>query len=317
MHLGNYELVRKLGHGGMADVYLARQRDLDRYVAIKLLDPDRVGDPDARTLFLDEARLCTLLSHQNVAIVYDVGADGDATYIAMEHIDGVNLRELMCMAGLRRRAIPYRAAVAIVRAAAAGLGHAHERCGHDGEPLELVHRDVSLSNIMVTRDGAVKVIDFGIASARVSINVASPSLIRGKPGYMAPEQCLGDAVDARADVFALGVVLYELALGRHCFDAPDDYETMLATVNGTFVAPRDVAPSFPRDLERVIEKALASEPDDRYASAAELADALARVALARGWSCDSSTLATLMTELGDTDAADEAPTRGFHHLRAA
>jgi eukaryotic-like serine/threonine-protein kinase len=316
MHLGNYELVRKLGHGGMADVYLARQSDLDRYVAIKLLDPDRVGDPDARTLFLDEARLGTLLSHQNVAIVYEIGADGDATYIAMEHIDGANLRELMCMARRRRRAIPYGAAVAIVRGAAAGLGHAHERCGDDGEPLELVHRDVSLSNIMVTRDGAVKVIDFGIASARVSVNVPSPHLIRGKPGYMAPEQCLGHAVDARADVFALGVVLYELAVGRHCFDAPDDYETMLATVNGAFVAPRTAIASFPRDLERVILTALARDPNDRYASAAELADALSRVAIAR---CDSAELARLMAELGDTEAADEAPTRGVRHrqLRAA
>lgn len=119
MHLGNYHLVRKLGRGGMADIYLARQRDLDRYVAIKLLDPDRVGD-DARALFLDEARLCTLLCHQNVAIVYDIVADGDATYIAMEYIDGADLSEIMRAARAR-------------------------------------YRDVSLSTIMVTRDGAVKV----------------------------------------------------------------------------------------------------------------------------------------------------------------
>lgn len=318
MQLGNYELVRKVGRGGMADVYLAHQPDLDRLVAIKLLDAS--SDPDARVLFLDEARLSAMLCHPNLAIVYDVAADEGATFIAMEYLDGIDLRQLMVAAhayGARR--LPTSAAVAIVRAAAAGLDHAHQRCGHDGAPLELVHRDVSLSNIMVTRDGAVKVIDFGIARARVSINVEAPGTIRGKPGYMAPEQCLADPIDARCDVFSLGVVLYELATGRRCFDGATDIERIRATVRGNYVPASVVVPELPRVLERVIERALAVDPDDRHGSAGELVAALDALP-----TCDSAALGALVGELATaprvrTIASDDVPTRGVRHreLRAA
>jgi eukaryotic-like serine/threonine-protein kinase len=321
MQLGNYDVVRKLGRGGMADVYLARQHGLDRLVAIKLLDA--ASDPDARVLFLDEARLCAMLCHPNLAIVYEVAADEGATFIAMEYLDGIDLRQLMVAAhahGARR--LPTSAAVAIVRAAAAGLDHAHQRCGRDGAPLELVHRDVSLSNIMVTRDGAVKVIDFGIARARVSINVEAPGVIRGKPGYMAPEQCMADPIDARCDVFALGVVLYELATGRRCFDGETDIERIRATVRGSYVPASVVVPELPRALERVIDRALAVDPADRYSSAAELVAALDALPC-----CDAAALGALVTHFRQLAtaprmraiASDDAPTRGVRHreLRAA
>src|SRR5215471_13950756 len=145
--LGNFELVRLIAQGGMADVYLARQRDLDRLVAIKILDEDRIGDPDARALFLDEARLGTLLSHPNLSIVYDVAAADGTYYLAMEYLDGADLRDVLIAAG---GPIAPATALAIVTAAASGLEHAHA--------MRVVHRDVSLTNIMVTRDGQVKVI---------------------------------------------------------------------------------------------------------------------------------------------------------------
>ncbi|HEY6036138.1 MAG TPA: serine/threonine-protein kinase, partial [Kofleriaceae bacterium] len=207
--LGNYELLRLLAQGGMADIYLARARD-GRPCAIKVMNPGRAGDAEACTLFMDEARVLGMLDHANLAGVYEVAKEGHCYYLAMELVHGADLRELLAMAERAETEMPYETAVAIVAAAAAGLDHAHRRCSPDGRPLRLVHRDVSLSNIMVTHDGSVKVIDWGIACAAVSEHHTNPGVVRGKASYMAPEQALGEEVDLRTDVFALGVVLYEL-----------------------------------------------------------------------------------------------------------
>src|SRR5258708_4913134 len=193
----------------MADVYLARHAALGSRVAVKVLSDTRAGDPEARALFLDEARLLAMLDHENLAAVYEVDAMAGVHYLAMEYVHGADLRELLAAALRAHRSIPFDVAVAIVRAAASGLDHAHRRTAPDGRPLRLVHRDVSLSNIMIGHDGAVKVIDFGIAQAATSSVHTQPGVVRGKASYMSPEQCLGDALDCRTDVFALGIVLYE------------------------------------------------------------------------------------------------------------
>jgi serine/threonine protein kinase len=295
--LGKFELVRLIAQGGMADVYLARQCDLDRLVAVKILDEDRVGDPDARALFLDEARLGTLLSHPNLSIVYDVAAAGGTYYLAMEYLDGADLRDVLVAAG---GPIAPPTALAIVTAAASGLEHAHG--------MRVVHRDVSLTNIMVTRDGQVKVIDFGIASARASTHVTLPGTVRGKTHYMAPEQCLGDPIDARADVFALGIVLYELVTGERCFVGTTDLECMLAIVRGEYVPPHVTNPDLPLDLAHVIVRALAIDPARRYATAQELIDALACVAARHGWCAGAREIAELTSELSRVNKRDEEPT---------
>src|SRR5687767_4106141 len=162
--LGSYELVRPIAQGGMADIYLARQAGIGRFerqVAIKVLNEQRAMDAEARALFLHEARVCALLNHHNIASVLEVDVADGRHYLAMEYVDGVDLRELLGTAARASRAVPYATSISIVCAAAAGLDHAHHRCDAEGKPLRLVHRDVSLSNIMVGHDGSVKVVDFG------------------------------------------------------------------------------------------------------------------------------------------------------------
>ena len=295
--VGNYQLIRLLAQGGMADIYLARRNDSDAYVAVKVLNNARAADPESCTLFLDEARLLALLSHDNLAGVLDVDRADGVHYLAMEYVHGADLRELLLAAQRANRAVPYETALSIVAGAAAGLDHAHRRCGPDGKPLHLVHRDVSLSNIMVGHDGSVKVVDFGIAIATVSSHHTNPGIVRGKASYMSPEQALGDPLDLRTDVFALGVVLYELTTGRRCFQGNSDFERMLAVVRGDYVPPSVVVPDYPRALEAIIKTALANDASRRYCSAAAMIDALHRVALAEGWIVGATMIGDFMHEL--------------------
>ena len=295
--LGNYELVRLLAQGGMADIYLARQNGLDRLVAVKVLSSARANDADAAALFMDEARLVGMLSHANLAGVFEVAAADGVHYLAMEYVKGCDLRELLGAAQKAKVALPYEAAVAIVMGAAAGLDHAHRRCDPDGRPLHLVHRDVSLSNIMVSHEGAVKLIDFGIARSQVSSHHTNPGIVRGKASYMSPEQCVGDAVDLRTDVFALGVVLYELTTGRRCFKGASDFDRMLAVVQGVYTPPCELYASFPVALDRVIRTALAPDPADRYASCAAMIEALEHACRLEGWDASTGAVVRLMTRL--------------------
>ncbi|MEO8553927.1 MAG: serine/threonine-protein kinase [Kofleriaceae bacterium] len=294
--LGPYELLRLVAQGGMADIYLARTAD-QRLCAVKVMNPIRAGEAEACTLFLDEGRVLGMLDHPNLANVYEVAKEGHCYYLAMEFVHGADLRELLSAAERADVALPYETAAAIVAAAASGLDHAHRRCSPDGKPMRLVHRDVSLSNIMVSHQGAVKVIDFGIARAAVSDHHTNPGVVRGKASYMSPEQALGEVVDLRTDVFALGVVLYELTTGRRCFSGPSDFERMLAVVRGEYIAPSAVVPGFPKALERVIQQALAVDKHKRYASAAALLEALEQLAAGEGWRLGTASITALMHEL--------------------
>ncbi len=279
----------------MAQVFLGRSGTgpLARQVALKVLD-QQVASDDLTDLFLTEGRVVAMLQHPNIASVIDVNVDDGMLYLAMEYVDGVDLRELM-VACLDRKELPsYEVALSIIAQAATGLDHAHRRCDADGRPLRLVHRDVSLTNIMVTHDGGVKVVDFGIARSTLSSNRTVPGTVRGKPSYMAPEQCLGEAIDHRADVFALGVVLYELTTGVRCFEGESDFDRMLAVVRGSFQVPSSIIPDFPADLETVILTAMANDPDQRYASCAALVAALEEILRERGWAGGASAVSRVM-----------------------
>jgi serine/threonine protein kinase len=309
--LGAYTLLKTLGQGGMADVYLASASD-DRHVAIKVLNAQRALDAESCALFLDEARLVQLLDHKNIASVLEVEVSSGTHYLAMEYVHGADLRDVL-IASADRSALPsYEVSLSIVAQAAAGLDHAHRRCDLDGKPLHLVHRDVSLTNIMVGHDGSVKVVDFGIARSTLSSVHTSPGVVRGKASYMSPEQCMGDQVDLRTDVFALGIVLYELTTGARCFAGKSDFERMLAVVQGDFIAPSDLVAEYPPELEQVVRTALAADPDQRYASCALMIDALERVMAGRNWLGGSAAIARAMHELfGDVVApwtrTEEAP----------
>jgi serine/threonine protein kinase len=208
--------------------------------------------------------------------------------------------------------------LSIVAQAAAGLDHAHRRCDAEGRPLRLVHRDVSLSNIMVGHDGIVKVVDFGIARSTMSTVHTSPGIVRGKASYMSPEQCMGDKVDHLTDVFALGIVLYELTTGARCFHGKTDFERMLSVVRGDFIAPSDLVADYPVELEQVVRTALASDPAMRFPSCAAMIEALERVMVGRGWTGGVDAIRTVMHGLfGDVrepwrTADEEVPSTEVH-----
>jgi len=324
--LGTYELIRPLAQGGMAEVYLARRvgpGQFERHVAIKVLNRRRAADPEACAMFLDEARLVAMLCHHNIAAVLEVDVSCGKHYLAMEYVHGADLREILLAAQRAGRALPLETSISIVCAAAAGLDHAHRRCGPDGKPLRLVHRDVSLSNIMVGHDGSVKVVDFGIATTTIASVHTSPGVVRGKSSYMSPEQCLGDPVDHRTDVFALGVVLYELTTGAQCFHGKTDFERMVAVVRGDYLSPSDLVAHYPRELEQVIHTALALDPAKRFASAAAMIDALERVAVAEGWIGGPGAIQRLMQGLfGEVPAPRamppvDAPVTGPHSIASS
>src|SRR6185436_8888651 len=219
--LGRYELIRRLAVGGMAEIYLARLpgvglEGFEKLVVIKRILPQHALDPELLRMFLDEARLSATLTHPHVTEVYDFGTDGEAPFFAMEYVLGSNLRELM---KAHAAPLPLAQAVGIVAAAAAGLHYAHEKRGPGGEPLHIVHRDVSPSNVLVSYDGAVKVSDFGIAKWTLQRTQTQEGALKGKFAYMSPEQCRGKPLDARSDVFALGTILYELTTGVGPFAA--------------------------------------------------------------------------------------------------
>jgi serine/threonine-protein kinase len=266
--LGKYELVRFLASGGMARIYLARVSGVggfERHVVLKTVRPERVEDDAYLAMFLDEARLLATLHHQHVAQVYEVGVADDGTYfLAMEYVHGETLRSVLGRAKKTGTRVPLAFAMTAVCAAASGLHHAHDRRGTDGQPLHIVHRDVSPSNVIAGYDGSVKLIDFGIAKAAARSTVTQTGYVKGKAGYMSPEQALGYPVDRRTDVFALGIVLYELTTQQRAFRASTEHESVQRMVRGQVTAPSKIIPGYPPELEDIILTALEVDPDDRF-----------------------------------------------------
>ena len=266
--LGRYRIVRRIARGGMAELYLACERTAfaERLVALKLVLPHLADDPSFVGMFLDEVRIASRLQHPNIVQVLDFGCVDEEYYLAMELVHGENVARVLAAAA-KAGGLPMAAALTIVTAVAAGLHHAHELRDVDGAPLELVHRDVSPANVIVRHDGCVKVVDFGIARAAARTSVTSAGVIKGKVGYMAPEQCRGGIVDRRSDVFALGVLLYELSTMRRLFAADNDYAVMNRIVTGDVRRPSEVQPEYPRALEDIVMRALAVDPARRQPNA--------------------------------------------------
>jgi serine/threonine-protein kinase len=284
----------------MAQIYLARQTGLgsfERHVVLKTILRERANDQRFVTMFLDEARLAATLNHQNVAQVFEVDQADGAYFMAMEYVHGENARAILETSVRRGWTVPLELAVMIVGGAAAGLHHAHERRGKNGQPLNIVHRDVSPANIMVGFDGSVKVLDFGIAKAEERATKTVGGTIKGKYGYMSPEQCKGKSLDRRSDIFALGIVLYELTTLRRAFRGNDDFETMKRIVGGELVRPSSLVADFPRELEAIILTAMAGDPAARFQTAAELGDALDAFAVRAKLTGSNTAMGRFMVQL--------------------
>ncbi len=270
--VGRYHLLRRLAIGGMAELHLACAEGVagfQKVVVLKRVLPHLAADRSFVDLFLNEARLAANLDHPNLVQVMDIGeADGEYFYV-MEYVHGRNARELLGEAA-NRGGMPLSVALAVVIATASGLHHAHERTDLEGRPLGLVHRDVSPSNVLISYDGAIKVTDFGIAKASARTAETIGGAMKGKIGYMSPEQCRGEAVDRRSDIFALGILLYELTTTERLFFGESDFAVLNKVVHGRFDSPSSRVPDYPPALERIVLRALALEPAERYPSAGEL-----------------------------------------------
>jgi serine/threonine-protein kinase len=272
--LGNYELVLRIGRGGMAAVWVARERAAtskdERLVAVKVMLNELADESEFVKMFLDEVRLVRSIRHPNVVDVYDVGEDDGMMWMAMEWVEGESLHTVIAEAG-KRRAIPPELAVRIIADAAAGLHAAHELRDLDGSLRGVVHRDISPHNILIGTNGMVKLVDFGVAKAIGRISEATRAgQLKGKFGYMSPEQALGKAVDRRSDIFSLGIVLFELTTSRRLFRGEHDVETLRLVISGGIPHPSQIDPKYPPELERIVLKALERNVAARYQTAAEL-----------------------------------------------
>jgi serine/threonine-protein kinase len=272
--IADYELVEYLTAGGMADLYLARSPRQPAPVVLKTIQKKYVDLTRVVKMFIDEGRIAKALDHPNIVRIHDVGEERGAYFIAMELING---RDLLAIArrGIEAgRFLPMHLAAAIVAQVATGLCYAHEKRDGNGTPLRIVHCDVSPGNVVVSFGGTAKIVDFGIARATIQLR-AEDHTVAGKFNYMAPEQIRGDTLDARADIFSLGVILYELTVGRRLFRGrPDDVKRRI--LDGDVPRPSEVRPELPPTLENIILRALASDRDERYARARDLrADLLA------------------------------------------
>jgi len=278
--LGRYRLGARLGLGGAASVYLARldgPHEFERVLAVKIIHEHLSEESEFVSMFLDEANLAVRLQHPNVIHVYELGQEGETLFLAMEYLHGQPLSVLLRTLADRGMRLPFEVIAWMGAQAAEGLAHAHQLTDDAGEPVGLVHRDISPDNIFVTYDGHIKLIDFGIARARGRATTTELGTIKGKYCYMAPELALGRDFDHRVDLFALGATLYEAALGQPLFAGADDADTLGNILSGPVADPRTVIPGFPAALAPILLRALETEPEDRTPDAATMAKHLAAV----------------------------------------
>ncbi|HEX8954089.1 MAG TPA: serine/threonine-protein kinase, partial [Polyangia bacterium] len=257
----------------MAEIFLARVSGLpgfQKMVVIKRILPQLATKTDFVEMFLDEARIAATLQHPNVVQMYDVGVVDGNYFIAMEYLHGEDVRSLSRSLHRQDKKLPIEHALNIVIGVASGLHYAHEKVGFDGKPLEIVHRDVTPQNIIVTYDGAVKLLDFGIAKASNRFGETRFGTLKGKVPYMSPEQCRGEPLDRRSDIFSLGIMLYELTLGKRLYQGKSDFEVLKQIVEGTVTPPSEIDKEFPKPLEEIVMRALEKEKEKRYQTARDI-----------------------------------------------
>ena len=306
--LGRYRVDQLLARGGMGEVYLGRivgEHGFERPIVIKLIRTELLSDERVALMFVDEARIAAGLHHRNIVQTIDFDVFDSGAFLVSEHVDGCDLRMLLKFL----RAPPrYDIAVSIIAEIATGLDAAHDACGEDGHPLQLVHRDVSPANVLLGVHGEVKVADFGVAKARSRSYHTVSNTIKGKAPYMAPEQILGEAIDRRADVFALGVLLFEVTTRTRLYSASSNAVAMRQILEGEVPDPATRRPGYPAELAAIVKKTLARDPAHRYQTARELVDELDQLAHAKRWTMSRGPIGDLVRVIRARVAAD--PTHG-------
>ncbi|MEZ4403901.1 MAG: protein kinase [Kofleriaceae bacterium] len=310
--LGDYQLLAKLATGGMAELFLARRLGPSPdgpapVQVVKRILPHLADDEHFVTMFRDEATLAALLEHPNICRVHALDHVGDVWFIVMEYLHGVPLSRLLSRLSKRRQFLDVRMVAGLLVQACAGLGHAHDASGPDGHPMRLVHRDVSPPNILVTADGTVKLLDFGIAKARGANSKTRTGTVKGKNAYMSPEQILGKDLDRRSDVFALAAVMYELLAVRRLFHRDSDFLTFKAITEEPIPDVRERRTDLPAALVATLNRALARDPAGRFATAQAMGDAITAAMAPFGGPATPAELAAMLArdfadELADKDA---------------
>jgi serine/threonine protein kinase len=305
---GRYTLLKKLATGGMAEVFLARQKGLEGFeklLVIKRILPHLADDAEFVSMFLNEARIAARFNHPNIVQIYDLGKEEDTYFIAMEFIHGEDLGRIMRRAWKQRAWIPVPIALRIVASVCEGLYYAHTKTDEHGNPLKVVHRDISPQNIIVSFDGNVKLVDFGIARAADQSSTTRAGSIKGKYAYMSPEQASGKVVDQRSDIFAVGLVLFELLTGMRPLKRDNDLMTLKAAVDCQFPLPSQVA-HVPPEADALVMKALQRVADDRYQDARAFQMAIESYLVDHKLNASNIHVSEMMRELFGDRLAEEA-----------
>jgi serine/threonine protein kinase/tetratricopeptide (TPR) repeat protein len=321
--IAQFEIVRRLGSGGMAEVFLAKKRGAEgtyKVIVVKRILPAHTTSRRFRAMFIDEAQLATRLNHPNVVQVYEFSNEGEEGHIlAMEYVEGCDLGHLMNAAKNTATRIPPWVAAWIIAEAAKGLHYAHEKRDEGGAPLDIVHRDVSPQNVLLSYEGIVKIADFGIASARLVDEEAG--VLKGKFGYMSPEQARGEKVDRRSDLYSLGVILWECLTGRPLHGGLGGEALLDIVRSGKIEPPSIYRRDLPDELESIVMKLLSHNPGDRFGSGRDVAAAVARAMLVRQVLVDNVSLEQTIEELVPREApmlaGSEVPPQPEHHTQAA
>ncbi len=303
-----YRIIDKIDAGGMAEIYRGVAVSMDgfeRSVAIKRILPSLTQDQKFVTMFLDEARLSMQLTHANIVQILDLGKIGETYFMTMELVDGANLRKLMQRSLDMGRPFPVNVACFIAMEMAKGLAYAHEKIDAKGHSLGIVHRDVSPPNVLLSRQGEVKVTDFGLAKARSNVSVSENDVVKGKFAYLAPEVVDGKEPDARADIYAIGIILWEMLSGRRLFSGKTDMETVDLVRKGEVLKLTKLREDIDEDLDKIIQRTLAKAPKRRVQTCREFEQEVAGYLAKKGWRATSGDLANFVRELLDADIEAE------------
>jgi serine/threonine protein kinase len=274
MLFGKYCLLERLSVGGMAEVFRAKPLNspsTDRFLALKRILPHLAEDEEFIKMFVDEAKLCVHLRHPNIVHIFELGKFQSSSYILMEYIPGQDLLALQKRLRQRRLIMSVAQACYVVMELAKGLDYAHKATDDYGRPLNIIHRDVSPQNVLISYGGQVKLIDFGVAKAAVQSTKTQVGVLKGKFGYMSPEQIRGEAIDQRSDIFAAGTVLWELLTNRRLFTGDNEFEIFQKVRDANVDPPSAKNPQIPPEVDRIVMKALTAHPEQRYSYCADLA----------------------------------------------
>lgn len=308
-----YRITERVASGGMAEVFKGVAESLQGFrknIAIKRILPALTQNKKFVAMFLDEARLSLSLQHANVVQVFDIGHSEDTYFIVMEYVDGVDLKALIEWRRRLGKRLPLAVTLNIINEICKGLAYAHELVNPETErPVGIVHRDISPPNVLISRQGEVKVADFGLAKATSQLETTEPGVVKGKMSYLSPEAARGEEVDSRSDIFSVGILLYELLTGKRLFYGETDYQTVELVRNAKIPPIRAQNPDVEQELEDVVRKALAQKVEDRFQSATDLQEELAKYSYSRGLKVISRDVADLVRACLEDRAAESGGRR--------